>query len=400
MKTDTLDLNLRIDPSVRVDAKSKTLHDLAIMTGGREASGHGIFIDQKTIDTGFAAIASEGGQLRAAIKHPSLLDQINGKRDRVLDMPGFFSDIRVDGNKLVAGKFEFFDSFQQTNAPAVDRILEMAAKAPKLFGLSAEISGDLVFVDTAGNEFAAKRDSAGKWSGAPEGVQLANGGMPTLRISHLGVAAFVDRPAANDGLFAKLSQFFGGKKNDLAFVGDLARAFLEWEQTGALHSSATSNGVTANLTQSKDDPMKQTYDAIKAKFGADKAKFSQAMTLLGEQPEITFEALLGKMAEIELGGLRQQVTDLTAQVGTLTTERTNLSAQIATLTGERDSYKTKFEQLKSSGVLGGDLNLGIGQGSGSQINPWAKDTLNYTLQAEISNRDPKLAEQLKTAAGK
>ena len=368
----------RIAPSFRVDRSSSTLHDLAIMTGGREAAGHGIYIDQQTIQSGYDVITASGGQLRAAIRHPSLMDQLSGKTDRVLDMPGYFSDIRIDGNKLVAGKFEFFDTFREQNPEAVSMLMEMAEKTPRLFGLSAEPSGRLVYVDTLGHEYPAAMGSD-----APSGVALANGGLPTLRITSMGVAAFVDQPAANDGIFAKLSACFGPRL-DLAQIKTLATAFLKWaEGEATLHARA-------NTEDHRTDSPMNIISAIKAEFGADKAAFSRAMLILGEKSDITIEALKAEMVQHDLAAARQHLATFEADL-------TTAKQSIATLTAERDEWKAKFESIKNSGHST-EIDLGAASTTVGD-NPWAPETQNYTRQAHLLKENPTLAAALKAAAG-
>jgi len=404
MNTEDFEIDLRIDSTFTVDTAKSELRDLAIMTGGREAAGHGIYLDQKTIDSAFACVQASGGQLRAAIRHPSVIDMLTKGRDRVLDMPGYFSDVRVDGNKLVAGKFQFFDSFKAQNPTIVARIIEMADKTPKLFGLSAEPAGPRFFVGKDGQEYAAKRDpKTDEWQ-KPVNVELANQGLPTLRVKHLGVAAFVDQPAANDGVFAKLSSLFGGKQSDLSavlqeFGAAIARGMAN-STTVAPAAIIEGNTFTPLLSETTP-PTMLTFPQITAKFGADKARLTQALELASQNPEITIEALETKLSAAEFAALGVKVTNLTAELATATKTLVDLKAAHATaltaLTAERDSFKTKFEAIKNSG-LPGDLNLGAGADATGGENPWAKETVNLTRQVEITNANPVLAASLKAAA--
>ena len=363
MNPEDVQFHLRIEAGFRVDRDKGTLHDLAILTAGREASGHGIYIDNKTNSTALATVAASGGQLRAAIRHASILERLSGKGDRVLDMPGYFSDIRVDGNKLVAGKFEFFDAFKAKNPDAVAILLEMAEKTPKLFGLSAEPAGRLVFVDTSGNDHPAKRNlNTGKWEGAPAGVTLANGGLPTLRVTHLGVAAFVDQPAANDGLFAKLSSLFGTKP-DVSGLKALAEAFFQFAESGALHTSDNNKQAPA-LSATKPTatpptvppPHMNIIEQITAKFSADNAKLSRVLVLHAKNPALSFEALEGQLIAADLADAQAQIATLQAAATKATTDLAAKDATIKSITTERDDFKAKFEAIKKSGY-GAALNL-------------------------------------------
>lgn len=355
--SDELGLSLRIEPTFKVDRAAAQLHDLAILTADREASGHGIYIDQKTLQTAFACAQASGGKLRGAIRHPSLLDVLKGDNDRVLGMPGFFSDVKIAGNTLVAGTFQFFDTFAASEPATVARILEMAEKTPELFGLSAEPCGQFVWVGLDGSEHPAKRDPETRaWAGQPKGVALANLGLPTLRITHLGVAAFVDQPAANDGLFAKLGRLFGGKQAlDLSTLRDLATAFLRWSaEQGAPAQNAfvtapTDAGTALGATSANTASPMTTITDIKAKFGADKAHFTRAIELLSEDSTLTVEAIEAKLAAADHAALTAQLATLTTAQAELSTKLAAAESATAVAIKERDEWKTKFEAMKASG---------------------------------------------------
>jgi hypothetical protein len=380
-------LTLGIPHNFKVDAASGRILDLALLTGMREAKGHGIYIDAKTLSTAHESVQSKGGRLKAYRTHqhsgPATWSRTEGTE---LDIPGFFSTIAVRGNELVAGAFEFYDSFKKNFTPQYEQLIEMAAKTPELIGLSIEAWGYAVYVDKDGNEYGQR----------PDNTELLYDGLPALRVTEIFAAAFVSDPAATDGLFAAFGRAIGFGKLPVGLKAKLKAALDSWsEEEGdelqtepaALHTPANNKGTppsTENFSAMK------IIETIKAKFGADKAKFSQAMTLLGEQPDITIEALEAKMVQVDLSTAQSEVTRLTTALATANTS-------VTALTAERDQWKTKFEQLKNSGAPG--VDLGAVTAATGQVNPWAKETLNYTKQAEISNTNAALAAQLKAAAG-
>ncbi|WP_438482736.1 hypothetical protein [Oleiharenicola lentus] len=368
-----------------VDRNAGILTNVALITADLEAKGHGIYIDEKTISTANDVLAAKGAKFKAAISHLSWADQWMGDNDRVTEFPGWFSGVAVKGNQLVAARLEFYDTFKTDQPKLFSRILEMAEKTPDLFGISLEPWGYLVFVAKDGTEYSER----------PKDVELKYDGMPALRCTELTYGAIVDDPAANPGgIFAALSR---GKQSFKEFLRGL---FADEQQgVGLPKTEPDKNTVTPSAfsnsseTQS-DSAMKETHTKIKAAFGADKAKFSRAMTILGDEPEITFEALSAKMHTVE-------ISELQATIGNLTTERTNLSTQVTNLTAERDDWKKKFDELKASGLGGKGVDLGAGNGGGAanEPNPWDQKSLNATRQAEITLADPKRAEALKVAAG-
>jgi len=173
----------RISFSVKkfaVDRAAGILTDLALVIGGREAKGHGIYLDAKTLQGGLDSVNEKGGLLRGAVCHETFTNYLNDE-DRLLEVPGYFSDISIEGDTLRAGSFQFYDSFKADQPEAYRRLMEMAEKTPTLFGLSIEATGYAVYVDEQGNEYSQR----------PEDVDLAYEGMPPFRIVDLTAAAFV-----------------------------------------------------------------------------------------------------------------------------------------------------------------------------------------------------------------
>ena len=370
---------LSVAPTFGVDAPTGALTGLQLLAAGREAFGHGFWIDAKTVETALACITEAGGLLKGYVTHehegpctyswnPASADEAASE----LNVAGWFSAISIVKDQLVAGRFDFYDAFKKNYAPQFEQISEMAAKTPALLGLSIEPWGYLVYVDKAGNEYGA----------APDNTELLYGGMPALRVTELWAAAFVSDGAATDGLFAKLSRK----------VKSLLRSPANTPPEPAAVASVPPIKDPLN---SPSSTMKLITE-LKTKFGADKARLSAAMAIVGESanPEtLTLAAVEAQMITVDLGSAQKQVTDLT-------TENTKLKADLATAEKDRDGYKTKLETLKASGVGGIDLGAGGGSPSGGEANPWSKATWNVTAQCKIQKSDPTRAAALKASAVK
>ncbi|MDV7395684.1 hypothetical protein RZS08_30120, partial [Arthrospira platensis SPKY1] len=68
-----------------VDRVAGKLSNLALITAGREAKGHGIYIDNKTLASGLASIEEKGGKLKAFIAHPTWSEYFEGT-ERLMTM--------------------------------------------------------------------------------------------------------------------------------------------------------------------------------------------------------------------------------------------------------------------------------------------------------------------------
>lgn len=381
-------LQFSIPHTFKVDRAAGVLSDLQLMACNREAKGHGIYIDAATLETAAQVIAGKGGRLKGYATHnhggPGTWFWEQDKSE--LDVAGFFSSIAVAKEQLVAGRFEFFDTYKAASANEYARMMEMAEKTPELLGLSVEMWGYVVYVGTDGTEYSQR----------PEDIDLANEGMPTFRVTEMWAAAFVSDGAVTDGLFASL-----GAKGAGSLLKKLAAAI----GLGGGEETPVASPATNILPASKNSPanpteisaMSDLIKSIKAKFGADKALFSQAMTILGDKPEITFAALEVEMVNVSLAAAQAEVTSLKTQVTTLTSEVTTLKTQLGAAQKERDDFKLKFETVKRSGHTGVNLSAPAAANFDGP-NPFAKESLNLSQQALLVKADPVRAAALKEAA--
>lgn len=394
-------LSFKIGDGFNVDRAGGILKDVVLIAGDREAKGHGLYIDAETIRTAHEC-AAERKQLKGAIRHPSWDEYFSKGADRVLDFPGWFEGFSVKGAQLTAAKFEFFETFRngKETAETYARLMEIAEKTPNLIGFSIEAWGYAVFVAKDGKEYGTK----------PDGVELKYDGVPALRVTDLFFAAFVDEPAATDGLFARfgakhpaLAALFGGKqKGEITQLIAELRSFateLEREESEPAPGTVPLSGLGVPDSKNQNADSVSTMKIIgllKAKI-TDPKRFAAAMSIVGNTPEaqlasLSVEQVEAQLATVDLGIAQAEVTRLTTELG----EEKKKVTQLET---ERNDWKTKYEKLKKSGK-DTDVDLGAGDNAGAdEPNPFIRgEHFNRTRQAELKKSDPERYAALKAAA--
>jgi hypothetical protein len=274
-----------------VDQEAGELQNLALITADREAKGHGLYIDAKTLEGAVASVAEKGGRLKAYIAHATWSQYWEGE-DRLMSVPGYFENITVRGNQLVAGVFKFYDTFRESSPDDYARLMEMATKTPELFGLSIEAWGYAVFVAEDGTEYSAP----------PEDVELQYDGMPVFRITSLDAAAFVSEPAANDSLLANMRRLVASKKPQQS-VEQLLKAFAQ-----SLSAAAAGGNGEQNENTNKDNIM-NIIKALKALFADNPAQLQKALAIVAASNDIdnlTVEQVQAQLRDDELAELREE----------------------------------------------------------------------------------------------
>jgi hypothetical protein len=109
----------------RVDREAGVLRGVSVITAGVEAKGHGIWIDQTSLEMVKAAAETYVDGLQVKSDHGSGFGEIEG----------VLRDFVIDGNQLRAD-FHLIKSGEE-----YERIMEMAEMMPSSFGLSIEFSG-------------------------------------------------------------------------------------------------------------------------------------------------------------------------------------------------------------------------------------------------------------------
>jgi hypothetical protein len=310
---------LAVAPTFGLDTASGSLTGLQLMAANREACGHGFWIDAKTLETALAAVAEDGGLLKGYITHnhsgpcaspygeASEADEAASE----LNVAGWFSTLSIANDQLVAGRFDFYDAFKKNYAPQFEQITEMAAKTPALLGLSIEACGYCVYIDMDGNEYGA----------APEGVELLNNGIPSLRVTELWAAAFVSDGACTEGLFAKLSRRFANVFRNAA------------PAPAAAPSPDTAPTLQAPIAL-QPSPFMNLLTEIKTKLGADKPRYTAALAIVADHAEpstLTLAAVEAELAIADTEAARAALATAQAEVTRLTAAHAEQAAELVTL---------------------------------------------------------------------
>lgn len=170
-----------------LSANESGLADVSLITTGIEASGHGIFLDEKTAETTMQKLL--GRSVKSYLKH----DGAGG--DRIGEEIGFFSGIYRQGSQIKAKAFDFLDSFKRSSGQLADKLMEMARRIPDQFGVSLVLEYRPVWVMSDGSE----RDAA-FLDTPPEGALRP---IPSMRVLNVISADWVGMPAANpNGVFS------------------------------------------------------------------------------------------------------------------------------------------------------------------------------------------------------
>jgi hypothetical protein len=141
-----------------------TIRGVSVITGGQEAEGHGLTIDDETLRQ-LQACAKERGKIPVTLDHGSGIKDING----------YLTGFRLDssgGKPKIRADWHLLETHPETKV-----MIEKAEKMPTCFGLSVAFKGP------------------------PKGVAIGNGKM-AARCEKLLSVDVVTRPAANEGLFS------------------------------------------------------------------------------------------------------------------------------------------------------------------------------------------------------
>jgi hypothetical protein len=244
------------------NADSTGFQNVSLITGGIEAAGHGLYIDDKSIEDAMRLLL--GKSLRAYLKHDG------AGTDRLGQEIGFFSGIYRDGQKIKAKSFEFLESFKREAGATYDKLVELAQKVPDQFGVSLVLEYRPVWVMADGTEIPAMLGDA-----APSGAIRS---APSMRIANVMSADLVQRPAANP--------------NGLLSVDD----------SKSLQTSMTTPEIKTEIAPAVDAAALAAKDSEIATFKAEAEKQVAELSKLGETHK----------ASKERDELKSKVEDLAA----------------------------------------------------------------------------------------
>lgn len=215
----------------------KGLQDVSILTIG-EAGGHGMLVDEKTIQD-FIKL-SIGKTIPAYLTHEGAQDPETGRpKDRLGKEIGMFSGFYRDGDKVRAKNFTFLESFKSAEPKTHQTLVEMAKNFSENLGISPVMRHFKAW---------ATKDGDIKAEGSTIPAAALNA-FPSMRLRDLLSCDFVQKPAANLGLFeAKIDD---KTTNNAQLMSDTILLSKHNEEVISLQTQHK-DAVTALETQHKD----------------------------------------------------------------------------------------------------------------------------------------------------
>jgi hypothetical protein len=359
----------------RVDREAGILRGVSVITAGVEAKGHGIWIDQTSLEMVKAAAETYIDGLQVKSDHGSGFGEIEG----------VLRDFVIEGNQLRAD-FHLIKSGEE-----YERIMEMAEMMPSSFGLSIEFSGISEEID----EYRYARP-----------VEIY-------------AVALVDQPAANpSGLFQAMPEDI--KPEEVPPVASVEEvkveevtesqpeeekaeeAVVELQVDGPKGTQHDPEGPkevrgpegTQNLPEgvveipASDLPV-ETIQEIAEQVGVDPSEI-ESVGVSTEAEELPEEQLSSKLSDVVLNfeNTKAEVINLRADLETAHKNLTALKAEVE----KRDLAIAKLEDLKrialrAAGLLPSDVEIEI-EAQAAPFNP------AEAYAAAVEAGDKKLAAEL------
>jgi hypothetical protein len=340
----------------RVDRESGILRGVSVITAGVEAKGHGIWIDQTSLEMVKAAAETYVDGLQVKSDHGSGFGEIEG----------VLRDFVIEGNQLRAD-FHLIKSGEE-----YDRICEMAEMMPSSFGLSIEFSGISEEID----EYRYARP-----------VEIY-------------AVALVDQPAANpSGLFQAMPEDI--KPEEVPPVASVEEVKVE-EVTESQPEEEKAEEAVVELQV--DGPKGTQHDPegpkeVRGPEGTQNLPEDAAPTAEVVEPaapaeepveELPEEQLSSKLSDVVLNfeNTKAEVINLRADLETAHKNLTALKAEVE----KRDLAIAKLEDLKrialrAAGLLPSDVEIEI-ESQAAPFNP------AEAYFAAVEAGDKKLAAEL------
>ncbi len=316
----------------------KGFQDISLLTGGMEAGGHGLYIDEGTVETCMTALM--GRSIPCYLTHEGM------QADRLGKEIGVVSGIYRDGLKVRASQLNFLDSFGRHETSTRDNLVELATSYPDQLGVSLVASYQKVWVTPSGDEVAFSE---------PKPEQVLRD-VPSMRVKAIRSADLVQRPAANIGLFSE--------KIDDATDGMATATTSDTTHIAAL---AAKDAELVSLKTAKDTEIVALGDTHKAEIAALTTKH---------------EAALSKKDTDHVAALAAKVEELTK------THTAALAAKDVELAA------AKVFDARQLGLSEAILTAGkLGNTAGTVAVPAAgkNDSENWEIFSALEGKDPKAA---------
>lgn len=171
-----------------IDREARVIHGVSVISEG-EAMGHGLMIDETTLDQVVENAQKPHRGVKARFGHPLMSSNAEGT---FLGRMKNFRKVTADGEKArVRADLHLAEvAFSATANNVGEYTLDLADEDPEAFGVSIVFDGEPAFVL---NEDGTRKED-------PEtGTPL----LPLARVKRLWAADVVDEPATGDGMFAR-----------------------------------------------------------------------------------------------------------------------------------------------------------------------------------------------------
>jgi hypothetical protein len=330
----------------RVDREAGVLRGVSVITAGVEAKGHGIWIDQTSLEMVKTSAETYVDGLQVKSDHGSGFGEIEG----------VLRDFVIDGNQLRA------DFYLIKSGEEYERIMEMAEMMPSSFGLSIEFSGVSEEIDD----------------------------YRYARPVEIYAVALVDQPAANpSGLFQAMPEDI--KPEEVPPVAPVEEVKVE-EVTAELEVKGPEG--TQNIPEevveipASDLPV-ETIQEIAEQVGVDPSEI-ESVGVSTEVEDLPEEKLSSRLSDVVLNfeNTKAEVINLRAD---LETAHRNLSALKAEVE-QRDLEVARLSKvrdlaLRAAGLLPSDVEIEM-DAQASPFNPVE------AYAAAVEAGDKKLAAEL------
>lgn len=325
----------------RVDRENKIIRGYSVMTLG-EAKGHGMFVDETTLEQVLQLGNASPAGIKTRIRHPTRMTDAMGKSVVVHDgfgrTVGKTKTFRRDGNRVIADLHLSPAAFRAPEGDFGTYMMELAASDDDdTFGASPEVG-------------YVKQKVAGST-------------LPAMRVKEMPAIAIVDDPATNKGFFSCLST----GDDDMADIAELevkvtdlsaknadlsAERDLLAEEVGNLKTKiAALEGENKKLTDGKVAELSAARtDAISKTLADERARAADILALCGKsgKADLSAKYIVDGLA---VGDVQKQLFDVLCSGNKPIGEGSN--ADLSLNNDPNAKFKTEYASMKSAYLSAG-----------------------------------------------
>jgi hypothetical protein len=292
---------------LRVDRDQRVIYGVSAAQAV-EALGHGVMLDEKSIDQLVTLGNASKRGVKSRFTHPGMSADGLGK------YLGRLKDFRTEGDKAVA---DLHLSALASKAPTGDLssyVMDMAEQEPDMFGMSVVIDMDRAWRMEDGSE----KKVSGWDDERPKG---ALDKLPVARIKQFVACDAVDEPAANrDGIFSS-ALWATNQDAEQAFT-QLDEVLQEW-------------GVSPD----------KAYSVALKYFHARGVKIQESKTMA--ENKATETVVFGELLQTEPAVTSQQFADLQERLAATEAAKAEADARTAQVTAALDATNERIAKMET-----------------------------------------------------